>query len=199
MGRLSISLRLAALLGVLVASTALAARPLGSPDGQERPPKLVAKAKGTLIHAVPYPHGVELRGVSDAPGGILLLHTRTESGEMKQLLATGTFTYPTRRQSWSHSRIVGIAADDERLYVLVWATRGYDRVPPPEQMAGERATYTLSVFRLADGELVHRGTPDTLNSKPVQPGAPPAEVLEKGPLELVKGGVKIDGVEVRVR
>ena len=199
MGRLSIPRPLAALLGVLITSTALAARPLMGPEGQERPPKLVAKAKGTLIHAVPYSHAGELRGLSDAPGGILLLHTRTESGEMKPLLASGTFVYSTRRQSWSHSRIVGIAADDERAYVLVWATRGYDRVPPPEQMAGERATYTLSVFRLSDGELVHRGTPDNPNSKPVQAGAAPAEALEKGPLELVKGGVKIDGVEVRVR
>src|SRR5688572_27888304 len=174
MGRLSICLRSAALLGILVAPTALAARPLVGPEGQERPPKLVARAKGTLVHAVPYPHGGEGRGVSDAPGGILLLHTRAETGEMKQLLASGTFAYPTRRQSWSHSRIVGIAADDERVYVLVWATRGYDRVPPPEQMPGERATYTLNVFRLADGELVHRGTPDNMNSKPAQAGAPPA-------------------------
>ena len=197
MGRLSIPRRSAALLGVLFASTALAARPLVSPEGQERPPKLVAKAKGTLIHAVPYPHG-QGRGLPDAPGGILLLHTRAETGEMKQLLASGTFAYPTRRQSWSHSRIVGIAADDERVYVLVWATRGYDRVPPPEQMPRERATYTLIVFRLADGELVYRGPPDNVNSKP-QAGTPPAEVLEKGPLEVVKGGVKIDGVEVRVR
>ena len=170
MGRLSISRLSAALLGVLVASTALAARPLMSPEGQERPPKLVAKAKGTLVHAVPYSHARELRGLSDAPAGFLLLHTRTESGEMKQLLASGTSVYSTRRQSWSHSRIVGIAADDERVYVLVWAIRGWDQVPPPEQMPGERATYTLSVFRLADGELVHSAPPGDVNSKPAPAG-----------------------------
>jgi hypothetical protein len=66
-------------------------------------------------------------------------------------------------------------------------------------MPGEGAAYTLSVFRLADGEFVQRSAPDNLNSKPAQAGALPAEVLGKGPLEVVKGGVKIDGVEVPVR
>lgn len=84
----------------------------------DAPPVLIARGAGYLIHGILYPSSY--RGWQTGPdsGGVQILHTRQPSGEMRVLVASGTTSEPTRRVTVYHSRVVGIAADRARLFVL---------------------------------------------------------------------------------
>jgi hypothetical protein len=93
---------------------------------------------------------------------------------------TGTAAISTRRISFQTTRIAGVAADAERLYVLIWAGRAYDK--PPEE-----GHDVLRTFWLEDGAALWA---PLLKTPPTEA---PAETLEKGPLRLVEGGVEVHG------
>src|SRR5205809_241761 len=76
---------------------------------------------------------------------------------------TATWTsFRTRRPRYGQSRLAGVAADAERLYVLTWERSGWGS-PPADTPAGPRKAgeaaapgrYRLGVFWLADGSPVH--------------------------------------------
>lgn len=124
------------------------------------------------------------------PGGSVVLHTDRSTGELTRLLESGTFEIPTRRISYSQTRLLGALADGERLYLAVWHSgRIWDQPPGPWD-ALKGGGYTLRTYRLSDGKY--------LKSTNITEGVPelaPAEKADAGPLERIDGGVKCFGQE----
>jgi len=141
-------------------------------------PVLVLASDSCFVHAVPAAPGAgSLERVLES--GHTLLHTVRDSGKMTVLVPpTGTVAISTRRISCQTTRIAGVAADAERLYVLVWMGHAYDK--PPEE-----GVYALRTFWLEDGAALWAPLLKTAPTKA------PAETLEKGPLRLVEGGVEV--------
>jgi len=156
-------------------------------------PVLVHAGEACFVHAVravAEPDHVE-RLV--APGWAVL-RTDRKTGEMHYLVPpTGTYAINTVRISFAQARILGLAVDDERLYALTWsAPRIFDDAPAPDApLAG--GTYRLQVFWLADGREI--ASPALAAAK--LPATAPMEVVDRGPLELVPGGVSVYGVAAR--
>jgi len=106
---------------------------------------------------------------------------------------TGTVAVNTRRISYEVRRVLGVAADAERLYVLLWwSGRIYDR-PPAQGATIDGGRYELRVHWLDDAaalqapSLRHDGVPEAA-------GRP---CLDAGPLKLVPGGVSCFGTRAR--
>jgi hypothetical protein len=162
---------------------------------QEQPelkkPVLVGKGTKHFVHALKM-SPLRAEGLVEfvvAPGWGLV-YTNRESGQMHP---TGTVRINTRRISYSQSRIVGVAADADRLYVLRWQSgRVFDK-PPDAKPEGGR--YELSVFWLADGSLIQLRPLETKGL----PKHAPVEQLTPGPLKLVKGGVSCYGSTFRYK
>jgi hypothetical protein len=151
-------------------------------------PALIHSDAGCFVHA--------LRAPPDASGyvervvasGRAILHTARATGDMAVLVpATGVVAISTRRLSFRVTRILGTAADEERLYVLVWSGRAWDRPPAPDAPI-EGGRYELRAFWLADGAPLEVPSLDTGLPK----DAPP-ETLERGPLRLVQRGIECYG------
>jgi hypothetical protein len=167
-------------------------------DEEAGKPRLIVKGKDYFLHALPpKPNDSLLKpgppGVPDkqtAPDGIVLLHTSIKTGEMKVLAASHTLSYrgpPTGidRTFFIRSVVVGVAADEERLFVLVLETRSGQIYLPAQ------TSYHLLVFRPDNGVLVH-----TLDVKPEEPPKErPAETADRGPLLLRGDGVSCLGVK----
>ena len=168
---------------------------------QEQPelkkPVLVSKGTKHFVHALDM-SPLRAEGWVEfvvAPGWGLV-YTNRESGQMQHLMRpTGTVRINTRRISYSQSRIVGVAADANRLYVLRWQSgRVFDK-PPAADAKPEGGRYELSVFWLADGSLVQLRP---LGTKGL-PKHAPVQQLTPGPLKLVKGGVSCYGSTFRYK
>ncbi len=149
---------------------------------------LVHADASCFVHALPaFPEADLVERVVHP--GLMLLHTARASGEMTVLArTTGTMAISTRRISYVQTRILGIAADAERLYVLAWSVRAWDK-PPDRDAPVEGGRYELRAFRLADGKALRA---PALKPEGLPKGAPP-ETLEHGPLRLVEGGVECYG------
>ena len=169
----------------------LLAGALVADDGKPPKPPLVHIDAACFVHA--------LRGAPEVSGGVvervtgpghLLLHVVRATGEMTVLVpATGTVAVNTRRISFHQTRILGVAADTERLYVLMWSSgRVFDKPPDPDALA-EGGIFELRTFWLADGQPL---AAPKLSAEGLPKGAPP-ETVEKGPLQIVKGGVECYG------
>lgn len=157
------------------------------------PPVLVAKSDEAFVHALRHsrnPQGWGLGGVQSE--GYDLLHTSRKTGEMKRLIRpTGTFSVPTRRLSYVVVRIVGVAADAERLYVALWHSgRIFDR-PPAADAPVEGGRYELQVFWLADGSRLRAPSLDPGK----WPKTAPPEVTDAGPLKVGGSAVECYGVK----
>ncbi len=150
----------------------------------EPKPVLVHKSDSSFVHALRTGgDGTLLERVVEP--GCMLLHTVRTSGEMTVLVPpTGTLAINTRRISYVTTRILGIAADAERLYVLFWSGHAFDKPPGPAD-----GRFELRTFWLADGAALRA---QILKAEGLQ-NEIPAETLEKGPLRLVEGGVEAYG------
>lgn len=165
-----------------------------APDPQK--PVLVHRTKECLVHATPVAQPAEdLIERGNYASGWMLLLTTLESGEMKVLSATASWSVPTRRISYRQTRLLGVIGDAERLYVLIWDSgRVFDSPPPPASQKTKAGTYQLFVFWLGDGS--------TIVSQPLTgdlPAEVPVETAEKGPLQLVDGGVSCFGTTVKFK
>lgn len=177
----------------LFAPTLFAAAPEPAVDPKPDQPVVVAKGGGFVVHA--------LGGAAAAPALLaqqpatdtLILHTALPAGRLTVLYRSGTsigtpIPMGINRIPCSQSRVVGVAADTERLYVLVWSAewRALDRggvgkeMKPPESDA-----HAVRVFWLADGSEV--GSFGVGGEK--RPKAVPRESTEAGPLAVEKAGV----------
>ena len=157
-------------------------------------PVLLATHQACFVHALPAWPAQADRVERVVGPGHALLHTSRATGKMTRLLpATGTVAINTRRISYCLTRVLGVAADAERLYVVLWASgRIFDR-PPAEGAALAGGRYELRVFWLGDGGALPAPPlgPDGL------PAAAPEPSLGRGPLNLVSDGVSCFGTTAR--
>ena len=127
----------------------------------------------------------------------VLLHTNVETGRVLPIMKTETGReWRTRAGSMWHSRVIGLAADEARIYGAHWGIRvrgrGLNLTQPNEPgQPPISGAYSLLVFARADGKLLH------LAAVPGGPNGLPAVSLEKGPLKRVSGGVDCHGTQVR--
>ena len=185
----------------------LALLPLGSapaqPTDQERRGTLVLKTPVAMVHLLASPNPYRYSQPFD---GRHLLLTNRENGEMADVLFTGTWSDYKRLATYTQVRLLAVAADDQRLYVLVATVEQLGQRPRPpaesislasaEKQAGARrelsARFSLRVYSLKSGErlllreLTGAGRPDVV----------PAEGATTGSLNLVKDGVEVYGVKV---
>jgi hypothetical protein len=175
-----------------------------APAPEEKPeakdaakPVLIVKHKDCLIHAIPQP--IPVTALREMEGAhMLLVHTSTATGDMKRLLASGQSSVTSPHMNidriyYTRTNIVAVTADAERLYVVWHKTKdtvlmvlgeGRDR---PTFKPG---TFSLIVFRIADGEKLH-----TLEMKEGDfPDKMPTDSSDPGPLKLIEGGVTCYGV-----
>jgi hypothetical protein len=171
---------------VLLASVTFAADPK---PGQ---PVVVAKGDKFVVHALSSGGGVAALFGERPLTAPHLLHTALPDGRLTVLFRSGTtigFPIPmgVDRTPYSQTRVVGVTADAERLYVLVWSAEWVveswqgagNEIKPPKS-----DTYAVRVFWLADGSEV--GKFDLKGEK--RPKTVPAESLEAGPLTAEKTG-----------
>lgn len=173
----------------------MATRALGLFAAAPKPgePVAIAKGDGFVVHAL---GGAVHPFLAEHPETALhLLHTALPGGRLTVLFRSGTtVSIPVpmglNRVPYSQTRVVGVAADAERLYVLVWSAKwtvldlGGAVAKPPESDA-----YAVRVFWLADGSEVGRF--DVGGEK--RPKTVPRESTEAGPLAVEKGGVSAYG------
>jgi hypothetical protein len=187
---------------LILSAPAPAVQPPGVPSPE---PVLVAKGKGFLIHAVTLgsepaqPKTPPLVAFQTAAlsQGVAIFHTDTETGKMKALMTSGMLVRQSPpmgidRLYYTATRVAGIAADTERLYVLVSVRKktAMLQARPMENPDFEPATYHLAVLSLADGEALH-----VLPMKEGDfPKELPAETVKPGPVELKENGVACFGV-----
>jgi hypothetical protein len=163
-------------------------------DGSQ--PKLLVKEKDYFLHALPpgnenwHTRGVKTPGFGfrqSAARGLVVLHTSTATGEMKILAAGGLSVGPDFRNSAPPvylSYIAGVAADKERLFVLVWSSSDFHA----GTSSGE---YHLLVFRPGDGKRIR----SLELEKPDAEVRQPKETADKGPLRLLDDGVSCFGTK----
>jgi len=187
---------------------AAASASLAGPPPLEKPlaskPLLLAKGQDYLVHGIVYPlHDDQARFRTPQWAGCVVLHTKPSTGEMKGLVSTGTIEVPSERVSYHQTRILGVACDAERLYIVTWFSgRIWDHPPPPGQRLADGG-YSLQVFWLADGTPSYGAnlvppTPMPIREPVVAvvslPDTAPQETLEKGPLKPIGKGVACYGV-----
>jgi hypothetical protein len=176
----------------------------GSAD--TRKPKLIAKGEGYFVHALPplgNPAPLTREAFNNWGGltrtnvdGPVILHTALATGEMKTLAAgwlSAQLGPPmgVDRIYYQRTAIAGVAADNQRLYVLQWQTNREETVGVPGEEVGRlNVKYRLLVFRPAKGELVY-----TLELKEGDfPKKLPQQTADRGPLQLHDDGVACFGV-----
>lgn len=125
---------------------------------------LIARGNDYTIHVMP------------APPGHMLVYSIPSSGVMKPFFLAGPMTdvAPHRaveRVAPREVRIMGLLADDERLYVIARSRSVGEDPPGPSVVASEEADmYRLYMFWLADASLIQE-----------QDVAPPQEFLDAKP------------------
>jgi hypothetical protein len=184
-----------------LAPVLVAAQP--APAATPAPDQLVrlAKGDGYVVHALVGPATPFF--APQPPTTPHILHTALPSGRLTVLYRSGTTVgipvpMGLTRTPYHQTRVVGVAADAERLYVLVWSARwvvlgtggpGAEVRPPASD------TYEVRVLWLADGSMV--GTVPLGGTG--RPRVVPRESVEAGPLEVMSGGVRVYGESLRFR
>ncbi|MBY0232897.1 MAG: hypothetical protein K2W96_26745 [Gemmataceae bacterium] len=165
-------------------------------------PVVLAKGKSFIVHALADEKAL-LDPLPRTPS-TAILHTGLPSGKTRTLCRSRTVAkmlpaMAIDRYDLEQTRVVGIAADKERLYVLVWsaswryedfAAKGLVVGKPPES-----DSYMLRVFWLEDGKEIESVA---LGGKK-RPKALPGETAEKGPLEAKDGEVEAYGEVFRYK
>jgi hypothetical protein len=126
---------------------------------QDKDPKLIASGPGFAIHQ--FEGFVEDEMVESViRSGIVISHTNLKTGKMKWLVSTGVHSIPTRRISYSISRLVGLLEDERHLIAVVYESgRTFTRTNrPPLGPDPKKGQYILSVFSKAEGENIHTST-----------------------------------------
>ena len=168
--------------------------PMSALFAAEPEPVLLVTRDACFVHSLPaWPDadGAVERVV--APGH-LLLHTARPTGRMTRLgEPTGIRAISTRRLSFVVQRVLGVAADADRLYVLRWSNRRLRDRAPEEDATIEGGRYELRVYWLEDAAVLEVPplAPDGL---PTAAGPP---CLDAGPLHLVPDGVSCFGTTIR--
>ncbi|MGD9646488.1 MAG: hypothetical protein AB7U73_12305 [Pirellulales bacterium] len=169
-------------------------------------PRLVVATDACFVHALHAPVDPAGNRFMRRPAStsVAVLWTDRATGHMKPVLATGTFAIPTRRLSYSQTRLLGAAADDERLYLAVWRSgRTFDEPPPP---ATESFAWTAREPSRREGAIgfalvvVWLADAAQLLDEPLPPLAEvPRETTAAGLIKRVDDGVEVAGQVFKFR
>jgi hypothetical protein len=121
--------------------------------------------------------------------GIVILHTDLNTGKATWLICTGTFEVPTRRISFSVSRLLGVFQTETHIAAALYnAERIWDHLPnepPPDQ-----GTYSVSVFEKKHGK---KSFDIELNLSAGRPAFVPDETTSLGIIEKTEDGFSVLG------
>lgn len=132
--------------------------------------KLLAKGKGWLVHQL-----------ADQ-----VIHTDTATSKMKRLAGSHSWTNNTPVLTYGYSGIVAVDCDDERVYIAI-GTVG--RASRRDFTGAKTNAWTLKVFWLADGSLVHE---HSLTRDEMQPAT-------QKTLTLKDGAVTYQGLQLKFK
>lgn len=164
------------------------------PDPPTNEPVVVAKTETTFIHAF---HGLAQqndRFYRPIHPGIVVMRTDRETGDAKVMLGTGTFSIPTRRISYSISRLLGLYATDTHLAAVVYQSgRIWDR--PPREPDPENGSYRLVVYEIESGKSI-LSQPVALEGD--RPKHVPDDTTGLGVIEMTGEGFRVFDTDVHV-
>ena len=158
-------------------------------DWEQKSPTILASGNNFAIHQ--FEGFVENRMVESViRSGVVISHINLETGVMKWLVSTGIHSIPTRRISYSLTRLVGLMQDDRHLLVVVYSsgrTFTQNNRPPlcPDPKKGQ---YVLQVFSKAEGKKVYSWT---FKDSGLFPESVPSETTESGIIRKVKKGYRV--------
>ncbi|MHB1038157.1 MAG: hypothetical protein ACYC35_27480 [Pirellulales bacterium] len=157
------------------------------------PPALLVQGQEYFVHSFTGASGSTDRLLFP---GVTISHVSRKTGKMQFLVNTGVFSLATARRAYLISRVIGIAHDTQRLYVLTWEISQDDQPPP----ISDRGQVRFHVFRLADGSLVmdiplRAGVALTPGVQPTNlPTGVPESNMKSGPIEMRRDGVACYGI-----
>ena len=189
----------------------LEGRPVRDLSRDSSEARLLVKSDTYAVHALAGTFTTDAFLRRPVHGGITLMHTDLKSGRMTSLFSSGVWEVPTRRISYNRVNLLGVAADDERLYVASWNSgRVFDDAPYPSSPL-EGGQLSLTVIRLADGKTIYQDSikpsPDQIAAidEDAQPfvrgdmsvlwehGSGDMKPRQVGAIELVEGGATAFG------
>lgn len=152
-------------------------------------PRLIASGPDFAIHQ--FKGAVEFGRMGFAlRSGIVIAHTDLQSGKLTWLITTGLRSIPTRRISYSISKLVGLAQDDKRLFAVVYTSGRMftqdDR--PPASHDPRKGQYILYVFSKAEGTKIYTWS---FTDPQFFPEAVPEETVETGLLRITDQGYRV--------
>lgn len=186
------------ILAILPLTAGIAHGELPNAHIEHNKPIEVARGDAYVIHALSSPNGYDWLPIENR---FVLLHTSLPNGELKTLLRSGTsvsFSPPmgVNRTHYHRTRIVGVAAHEDRLIVL---TRR-DHATVMELGASPR----LPRFELIDFQLIlfDASKGDQLDQISLKHSdvdeAPRGESLEAGPIARAADVVTVFGQRLRI-
>lgn len=165
-------------------------------DWEQKSPKLLDSGTNFAIHQ--FEGFVENRMVESViRSGIVISHTNLKTGVMKWLVSTGIHSIPTRRISYSITRLVGLMQDEKHLIVVVYSSgRTFTQDNrPPLCPAPKKGQYVLQVFSKAEGKKVYSWT---FKDSGLFPESVPNETTESGIIRKVKKGYRVFDSDFRI-
>lgn len=122
--------------------------------------------------------------------GVVLVYINLGSGEMKWLISTGEYSNPTRRISYSVTRLVGMTQNKDYLLVVLYKS-GMMFTPdnrPPLDPYPKKGLYTLQVFSKNEGREIYRWD---FTDPSLFPEAVPVETTKEGVIKAKASGYNV--------
>jgi hypothetical protein len=161
----------------------------GANDARDEDPRLIASGPHFVIHQF---NGFVKRGLVESVirSGIVISHTNLKSGEMKWLVTTGIHSIPTRRISYSITRLVGLIDDENHLFIVVYRSGRIftESNRPPFDPNPKKGHYSLQVFSKKEGNEMYSYR---FTNFDLFPRVVPQETLEAGVLKRTKEGYQV--------
>ena len=176
-------------LAVTVALLAVAAPSSAGNHLEDENPKVIASAPGFAIHQ--FKGFVKHRMVESViRSGIVISHTNLKTGEMKWIVSTGVHSIPTRRISYSVTRLVGLIQDDKHLIIVVYSSGRMftQRDKPPSRPDPKKGQYVFQVFSKAEGNNIYTSA---FTHSGLFPKSVPQETTEAGVIKKTEKGYRV--------
>jgi hypothetical protein len=176
---------LAAIIGLLIMMVSCFAGSQAKDDST----RLIASGPDFAIHQF---KGFVKHGLVESVirSGIVISHTNLKSGEIKWLVSTGIHSIPTRRISYSITRLVGLIEDEKHLIIVVYDSGRIftERDRPPSHPDPKKGLYVLQVFSKEEGNEIYSYSFKNTDSFPQ---SVPQETVEAGVLKKTKKGYQV--------
>ena len=157
-------------------------------------PNLLAAGQGYNIHIFNGAVQGKLWHSRVVQPGTVILHTDTKTGQATWIIRTGVYEIPTRRISYSVTRLLGLLQTDTHIVtVSYYAGKIWDR--PPRTTPPDKGGYRLSVFVKESGM---KKFDVELKASSARPKQVPEETTELGVIQKTDGGFSVLGTSFLV-